>query len=446
MGDCFGGDITQMVKFIRILPVMLFVFSVAAGLWLSGVFFARFNIFPYPQINQLISDLKEQVKPHRYHRAVYDFHGVRIHDRNRMQPGYTLVTSYFPDSGWKTGARLLDGDGNIVHGWDINLDELFPDRTFDDTYIHGSYLFPNGDLLFNIEFAGLARVNSCGQPVWLLPEIRAHHSIAMTEDGNFWVSGNRTIDSGAEAEAFFKAYPGLVAPVFEDLLVKVSPDGEVLKSISLVDVIYRNNLQRLLPKTLGPGVRGVAGFEGDIMHLNDVEELPSSIADSYPLFEAGDLVISLRQLHLVLVIDPETGMVKWYDADSTIMQHDPDFIGDGWIGTFDNNRDLLDRGAMLGGSRILGVRPHSGEKRILYPGPPNPAFYTEFGGKWQLLANGNKLITETRAGRGFEVTAEGDLVWEWIVPDFSLGVIPELMEATRYPLTQEQVSAWACGR
>jgi hypothetical protein len=44
------------------------------------------------------------------------------------------------------------------------------------------------------------------------------------------------------------------------------------------------------------------------------------------------------------------------------------------------------------------------------------------------------------------VTAEGERVWEWIVPDFSFDIIPELLEATRYPFTMEQVSAWKCGR
>ena len=51
---------------------------------------------------------------------------------------------------------------------------------------------------------------------------------------------------------------------------------------------------------------------GDLFHLNDVEALSNSIADQYPLFETGDLLISLRDLHLVFVMDPITEIVKWY--------------------------------------------------------------------------------------------------------------------------------------
>jgi hypothetical protein len=213
------------------------------------------------------------------------------------------------------------------------------------------------------------------------------------------------------------------------------------QSISLVKVIYDNGMERLLSQKL-PGKKN--GFGGDIFHLNDVEELSPEMAVEYPLFEAGDLVVSLRQIVLVLVLDPDTGKVKWHDNQSTIMQHDPDFIGDGWIGVFDNNRDLTKRGTMLGGSRIVGVRPHTGEQRVLYPTSGATPFYTEFSGKWQKQANGNMLITEARAGRVFEATPEGDTVWEWVKPRFDDSQVPEVLEGTRYPFTPAQVAEWRC--
>jgi outer membrane protein assembly factor BamB len=40
-------------------------------------------------------------------------------------------------------------------------------------------------------------------------------------------------------------------------------------------------------------------------------------------------------------------------------------------------------------------------------------------GSAQRLANGNTVITESAFGRIFEVTADGTLCWEFVVPQFA---------------------------
>lgn len=60
------------------------------------------------------------------------------------------------------------------------------------------------------------------------------------------------------------------------------------------------------------------------------------MADSYPLFEAGDLLISMRNLDLVLVLDPEARTIRWHREDPWIQQHDPDFVRFGGIGILEN--------------------------------------------------------------------------------------------------------------
>jgi hypothetical protein len=186
-------------------------------------------------------------------------------------------------------------------------------------------------------------------------------------------------------------------------------------------------------------------FEGDIFHLNDVEVLPPDIADQYPLFAAGDIVVSLRDLHMLVVLDPATEQVKWYSNSASVFQHDADFIGDGWIGVFDNRYDRTERGDILGGSRISAVRPATGEEKVLFPTELSPPFYTKWSGKWQTLDNGNLLLTEARAGRALEVTAEGAPVWEWVVDRYDEKRVPEVMEATRYPISATTAAGWTCG-
>jgi len=51
-----------------------------------------------------------------------------------------------------------------------------------------------------------------------------------------------------------------------------------------------------------------------------------------------------------------------------------------------------------------------------YAGTPETPFGSAIRGDQQRLANGNTLITESDTGRILEVTAEGDVVWEFRNP------------------------------
>ena len=187
---------------------------------------------------------------------------------------------------------------------------------------------------------------------------------------------------------------------------------------------------------------------GDLMHMNDVEPLPSSMADEYPWFQAGDLVVSLRNLHTIAVLDAQDGHVKWLDSDHWTAQHDPDFIGDGWIRVFDNNSyDRTQDGSVLGGTRIVDIQPHTGQVRVAFPGAPDTGFYTAAGGKAQLLPCGHMLITEARPGRVLEVDSAGKIVWEWVQSPFEgdPSQVTEVLEGTRYDITVDTIQSWTGG-
>jgi hypothetical protein len=48
-----------------------------------------------------------------------------------------------------------------------------------------------------------------------------------------------------------------------------------------------------------------------------------------------------------------------------------------------------------------------------------PAFFAPFMGNADRLENGNTLVTESPFGRLFEVTPEGTIVWEYVIPHFA---------------------------
>lgn len=425
------------------IEVFLFFLSIVFFSFLYGFLSNRYNFFPSRFINGALKEATALIdyKPAHLSQAVYDRSGVRSVKPDAVQPGLTLITTYWPDFDWRAGIKLIDLTGNTVHKWDVNPKRFWPQdphrASNESLYVHGSYLYPNGDVLLNIEYMGLVKIDSCGWVKWKL-DYDTHHSISLDDDGNIWVPGNvPRFRHNPEDAKLLKQFPGLYGTLNEDHVLKVSPSGDILKDINMLKVVYDNGFQRYIPKI-------AKRFTGDIMHLNDVEILKKNMAAEYPLFEHGDIVVSLRYLQLIIVLDPETEKVKWYTTDPFIEQHDPDFIGDGWITIFNNNRDFTWDGAMLGGSSIVKIKPHTGEAKTIYPTGLSEPFYTQFGGKFQLLENGNFLITEAQTGRIFESASSGETVWEWIHQRYNKDQVTEVLEGSRYSLSSEHVKEWSC--
>lgn len=413
-----------------------FVLSIVLISFLYGFVTYHYQWFPFDVLHPAAQDLRQILRrgtepPHNLHPVVYERSGASIIDETAMAPGVTLITSHWPDLDWAPGIKLIDARGTVLHQW--SLQESL--RSSLD-YVHGTYLFPNGDLVANMEWGSLFRLDACGNVLWRVDEPATHHSIARGDDGNFWVPSVVLIEDQPEARDELAKYPGVSTPLVSDGLLQVSPEGEVLDEIAILDILYANGLQRLIARTGEPS--------GDVAHTNDVEPLSREMAPEYPLFAQGDLLVSLRNLNLVFVVDPRSKEIKWHLSEPIIQQHDPDFLGDGWIGIFDNNTDFTPRGSVLGGSRILAVQPQTGRQEVRYPLDDSTAFYTERAGKWQQLPNGNMLLVEANAGRVVEVTADGRPVWEWINERYNEALVPEVLEATRYPLTAAEIDAWRC--
>ena len=79
-----------------------------------------------------------------------------------------------------------------------------------------------------------------------------------------------------------------------------------------------------------------AAFDSDPFHFNKVDFLSAELAPLYPQFEEGDLLISARELNLVLVARPSEQRIVWWRYGLSSAQHDPSFV-DGQIELFDNN-------------------------------------------------------------------------------------------------------------
>ncbi len=459
----------------ELIPKLSFFAACVFLIFLGGFTASHYQWFPHAILGQALDQAAalggdHEGSLHHMHPARHNLLGVVTYkgdaivpqaERGPLPNEVTLLTSYWPDRDTRPGIRLIDRDGTPLHTWTLEIEKLWPESPYTDVragefnwksnYVHGSYLFENGDVLFNIEYLGLVRMNAKGEVIWKLDR-RTHHSIHRAENGNFWVCEAVWIEDLAIA---FTRFPGLKPPFTEDRVIEVTPDGKVLRVISTLEVLWKSEHRGALWTT------GPAGPNrtGDVLHLNDVEPLTTAMAAEYPLFEAGDLVISLCYTNLVMVFDPDTLEVKWSANYPFVRQHDPDFIGDGWITVFDNHTDETANGQFLGGSRLLAFRPHTGEQRQIYPvassgsghpGSGHPGsgherrFYTWIGGKAQHLDNDHWLISEATGGRVFEINGAGQTVWEWGHERHADGLtISEVLEGTRYPISPETVKGWA---
>jgi hypothetical protein len=247
--------------------------------------------------------------------------------------------------------------------------------------------FDNGDVM--------ARLNACGEPMWVQPGIY-HHAITRADDGTYWIW---RADGSHYAQYHY--------------MVNFDPaTGETLREIGLIeDVISKMGpdagIFSIRPDH--PFVRIDQDPENrsaiDLFHPNDIDVLSASYAPLFPAFEAGDLLLSFRELHLVAVLDPDTHVVKWSRRSPWIAQHDPDFTADGYISVYNNNSGR-------GRSEIVKVRPQK-QKIVNAFFDGELEFYSATMGTHQYLPNGNVLIVVPGEGRVLEVTAGGDYVMEY---------------------------------
>jgi len=187
--------------------------------------------------------------------------------------------------------------------------------------------------------------------------------------------------------------------------------GATIREIGLIEDI----IQRLGPNAFVFGVRPDYPFrhlradpedrDSDFFHPNDVDVLSAALAPQFPMFEAGDLLLSFRELDLVAVVDPDTYELKWWNVGPWIKQHDPDFLPDGRISVYSNNTGR-------GRSDILKIDPKT--KAVTSDMSGGKArFYSAEMGSHQYQPNGNVLITVPGEGRVLLVSADGDPIMEF---------------------------------
>ncbi|MBY8885401.1 aryl-sulfate sulfotransferase [Streptomyces sp. PTM05] len=131
----------------------------------------------------------------------------------------------------------------------------------------------------------------------------------------------------------------------------------------------------------------------------------------------GNVLASLRSVSAVVVISRATGEILWRSAPGSVsQQHCPTELPDGRLLVFDNG--VFRPGCDVPFSRVIEIDRAGGEITWEYHDPAREAFFAPFMGSAQRLPNGNTLVTDSPSGRLFEVTRDGLVCWEYVVPHF----------------------------
>lgn len=334
--------------------------------------------------------------------------GLRGLVRELACPGYTLFT---PSHGGRQ-TMLIDLEGRVVHEWRLPWAPGLSAQLTD----HGTLLYCGRILESESEWLRVqpwkggvvAELDWQGNVLWEVRHPTHHHDATLLRNGNVMllclqelpqaiaarVQGGR---KGTEAEG----------RMWADVLVEMTRDGRIV-------------WQWRSWEHLDPAIDRITAEQEtrtEWTHGNAVVEL-----------DDGSLMVSFRTISTVAGIDRMTGQVRWrIGAPVLAQQHAPSMLPSGSVLVFDNGTHRSDH--MMSFSRVIEVKPDTQQIEWCYQEHYPFDFFSPFMSSAQRLGNGNTLICEGNFGRIFEVTAKGQVVWEYVNPFF----VPSALDAQEPP-------------
>lgn len=343
--------------------------------------------------------------------------GVILHDRKRSWPGYNLYSNHSLCS-----AELIDMEGKLVGSWEYAGGHHWSN----------SELLPNGDLL--VVAIGtdptdsdeprkgqaphyILRYSWSGELIWKRM-ISAHHDIELTPDNRLL-----TLTLSQRHVPSIRSDGDIV----DNPLTLLTQDGAIIESLSMVEMFSAKptlfTFQNV--SAVPEHRRGI-----DLLHCNSVEWMHHPHLESrHPIYAAHNVLVCSRHQDVIAVMDWDKKELVWAWGQGEISgPHDAHVLDNG-------NFLLFDNGLGRQWSRVIELDPLA--KRIVweYRAEVPTDFYTMARGSCQRLPNGNTLIAESDDGHAFEVTSDGQIVWEFMSPHLNKeGQRAAIVRMKRYEL------------
>jgi len=326
--------------------------------------------------------------------------GLRACDRDRVFDGFTL---FAPQSG---GGKvyLIDIDGNVVHSWQMpyppgNSGYLTDRGTF---FYNGKTVEQSDRFISRQPWKGgvVLEADWNGRVLWEVRQPDHHHDGIRLRNSNVLLICLAQLPQHLVSQVK-GGRPGTEynGEMYADYLVEMTTHGRV--------VWEWHTWEHLDPAK--DCITAVQDLREAWTHANGLAEMPN-----------GDIVVSFRNISTVIIIDRKTGEVIWkLGAPPLSGQHAPTPLPNGNLLLFDNGPHRLDHTMTF--SRIIEVDLATKQIVWKYQERREYEFYSPRISNARHLPNGNTLVCEGDFGRFFEVTTEGELVWEYVNPYFGEG-------------------------
>jgi Arylsulfotransferase (ASST) len=335
--------------------------------------------------------------------------GLIAYDPEEAGQGYTLIAPQ-TDGG---NVYLIDMRGAVVHRWTM---PCRPGRH--------AVLLPNGNLGYN----GNLRNSADIYPAWMLWHGGAFYEVTLKGD----VVWSYT-DPHHHHDAQWLPNGNLLYGAIEPMPKEIA-----------ATVVGGSRLHDLPDGTIYGDVVKEANRKGEIVwlwrsweHLRPEDFPIHDIFDRYhwPLINGlwhtrtGLVLMSLRTTSGVIGVNKTSGQIAFHIPYGIVaQQHAPSELENGNILVFDNGN--LRHGVTSPSSRVVEINPVTKTVEWQYFDEMRPAFFSPYMGSAQRLVNGNTHITESATGRLFDVTPDGTVVWEYVVPYFAEYPEPEARKYT----------------
>jgi len=327
--------------------------------------------------------------------------GFRGYDPARVSSGFTL---FAPDIHTNRTVYLINLQGSVVHGWEMP----YPPGRY-------GYLTDRGTLFYNGKIPSSSHVGQApyaggvalevdwkGRVLWELRHPDHNHDGRRLRNGNIILICARPLPDEI-ARQVRGGRPGTEydnGKMDAPYLVEMTTGGKIVWE-------WRSW------EHLDPVEDGITAVQDD----RDVWTVANAV---YELAD-GNIMVSFRAISTVVMINRQTEDIYWkLGAPPLAGQHAPYILANGHLLLFDNGPRRLD--ATLPFSRVLEIDVAT--KKIVWKYQDNPVsnFFSPRISNAQRLPNGNTLINEGWFGRLFQVTPEGETVWEYVNPYF--GPVP----------------------
>ncbi len=303
-------------------------------------------------------------------------------------------------SGSKTPyVTLIDSKGEQLHQWSMKIPgEWSGFRILKDGGIVGVFV--------HNEKHWLIRTDKDSNIIWSygggkesIPLGSPHHDL--------WVTNNLVYVLTSKNDKTI-VHDGLNMTIRDDYISVFHIDGKWLAEKSIHEMFKGLLTDEYLDykKQLYIGQQG--STPADLYHTNSLIILDRDIGIASP----GDILLCMRHINTVAIIKRESGSILWHWGQGDLeYPHKPFLTSKGNLLIFDNGLP-----SSRNWSRIVEIDPRTNETVWEYKADPPNLFFSDGRGEVSELENGNLLISESQRGRAFEVTRDGEKVWEFFNP------------------------------